>query len=29
VRRFNWFEYPFPKPLDLQLNPDVTVRSKA
>jgi Fe-S-cluster-containing dehydrogenase component len=28
MRRFNWYEYPFPKPLELQLNPDVTVRSK-
>ena len=28
VRRFNWFEYEFPYPLNLQLNPDVTVRSK-
>ncbi|MBI5499068.1 MAG: molybdopterin-dependent oxidoreductase [Deltaproteobacteria bacterium] len=28
VRRFNWFSYDVPKPLDLQLNPDVTVRSK-
>ncbi len=28
VRRFNWFDYEWPKPLDLQLNPDVTVRSK-
>ena len=27
VRRFNWFQYPYPEPLDLQLNPDVTVRS--
>jgi anaerobic selenocysteine-containing dehydrogenase/Fe-S-cluster-containing dehydrogenase component len=26
VRRFNWFKPEFPKPLDLQLNPDVTVR---
>jgi molybdopterin-containing oxidoreductase family iron-sulfur binding subunit len=26
VRRFNWFNYTFPAPLDLQLNPDVTVR---
>lgn len=26
VRRFNWFNYEFPAPLDLQLNPDVTVR---
>jgi molybdopterin-containing oxidoreductase family iron-sulfur binding subunit len=28
VRRFNWFEYEFPYPLNLQLNPDVTVRGK-
>ena len=28
VRRFNWFEYDFPYPLNLQLNPDVTVRQK-
>ena len=28
VRRFNWFEYTTPSPLHLQLNPDVTVRSK-
>ncbi len=26
VRRFNWFQNNFPQPLDLQLNPDVTVR---
>ena len=26
VRRFNWFNYEFPVPLDVQLNPDVTVR---
>ena len=26
VRRFNWFNYEFPAPLDVQLNPDVTVR---
>jgi molybdopterin-containing oxidoreductase family iron-sulfur binding subunit len=26
VRRFNWFNYAWPAPLDLQLNPDVTVR---
>lgn len=24
VRRFNWFTYPWPEPLHLQLNPDVT-----
>ena len=28
VRVFNWFEYEFPEPLHLQLNPDVTVRDK-
>jgi Fe-S-cluster-containing dehydrogenase component len=28
VRRFNWFDWRWPKPLHLQLNPDVTVRSK-
>jgi molybdopterin-containing oxidoreductase family iron-sulfur binding subunit len=28
VRRFNWFDYQFPEPLNWQLNPDVTVRSK-
>jgi anaerobic selenocysteine-containing dehydrogenase/Fe-S-cluster-containing dehydrogenase component len=27
VRRFNWFTYKRDKPLDLQLNPDVTVRT--
>ncbi len=26
VRRFNWFNYEFPEPLEVQLNPDVTVR---
>ncbi|MDP2690489.1 MAG: 4Fe-4S dicluster domain-containing protein, partial [Deltaproteobacteria bacterium] len=26
VRRFNWRTYKFPKPLDQQLNPDVSVR---
>ena len=26
VRRFNWFNYTWTAPLDLQLNPDVTVR---
>jgi len=26
VRRFNWFTYERPYPLDLQINPDVTVR---
>jgi molybdopterin-containing oxidoreductase family iron-sulfur binding subunit len=28
VRRFNWFTWTRPKPLDMQLNPDVTVRQK-
>jgi molybdopterin-containing oxidoreductase family iron-sulfur binding subunit len=28
VRRFNWFNYEFEAPLHMQLNPDVTVRSK-
>ncbi len=28
VRRFNWFEWKWPSPINLQLNPDVTVRSK-
>jgi molybdopterin-containing oxidoreductase family iron-sulfur binding subunit len=28
VRRFNWFDYEHPYPLNLQLNPDVTVRQK-
>jgi len=28
VRRFNWYDVKWPKPLNLQLNPDVTVRSK-
>jgi len=28
VRRFNWFTYKFPEPLNWQLNPDVTVRTK-
>ena len=27
VRRFNWWDPEFPEPLNLQLNPDVTVRS--
>lgn len=27
VRRFNWFTYKWPEPLNWQLNPDVTVRS--
>ena len=26
VRRFNWFNYEWPEPLNWQLNPDVTVR---
>ena len=28
VRRFNWFTFKFPEPLNWQLNPDVTVREK-
>lgn len=28
VRRFNWFDYEWPEPLDHQLNPDVTVRCR-
>lgn len=28
VRKFNWFDYPFEKPLDQQLNPDVSVRTR-
>jgi molybdopterin-containing oxidoreductase family iron-sulfur binding subunit len=28
VRRFNWFTWQWPDPLNLQLNPEVTVRSK-
>jgi molybdopterin-containing oxidoreductase family iron-sulfur binding subunit len=28
VRRFNWFAWKWPSPLELQLNPDVTARSK-
>jgi molybdopterin-containing oxidoreductase family iron-sulfur binding subunit len=28
VRRFNWFDWQWPEPLNMQLNPDVTVRSK-
>jgi molybdopterin-containing oxidoreductase family iron-sulfur binding subunit len=28
VRRFNWFTWQWPEPLNLQLNPDVTVRAK-
>jgi molybdopterin-containing oxidoreductase family iron-sulfur binding subunit len=28
VRRFNWFTWQWPQPLNLQLNPDVTARSK-
>ncbi len=28
VRRFNWFAWQWPEPMNLQLNPDVTVRSK-
>ena len=28
VRRFNWLDWQWPSPLNLQLNPNVTVRSK-
>jgi molybdopterin-containing oxidoreductase family iron-sulfur binding subunit len=28
VRRFNWFTWELPEPMNLQLNPDVSVRSK-
>jgi molybdopterin-containing oxidoreductase family iron-sulfur binding subunit len=28
VRRFNWFDWQWPEPFNMQLNPDVTVRSK-
>jgi anaerobic selenocysteine-containing dehydrogenase/Fe-S-cluster-containing dehydrogenase component len=28
VRRFNFFDYKFPPPLHLQLNPDITVRER-
>ncbi len=28
VRRFNWFSWKWPEPLELQLNPNVTVRAK-
>ncbi len=28
VRRFNWFDYDYPSPLNWQFNPDVTVRTK-
>ncbi len=28
VRRFNFFDYTFPPPLNLQLNPDITVRER-
>ena len=28
VRRFNWFTWQWPEPMNVQLNPDVTVRSK-
>ena len=28
VRRFNWFDWQWPEPLNMQLNPNVTVRSK-
>ncbi len=27
VRRFNWFDFTFPEPLNMQLNPDVVKRS--
>ena len=27
VRRYNWFEYDWPEPLNWQLNPDVTKRT--
>ncbi len=26
VRRFNWYDWAYPSPLEIQLNPDVTVR---
>jgi len=28
VRRFNWYDFKWPTPLDWQLNPDVTVRCR-
>jgi anaerobic selenocysteine-containing dehydrogenase/Fe-S-cluster-containing dehydrogenase component len=28
VRRFNWFKWQWPEPLNMQLNPEVTVRTK-
>jgi molybdopterin-containing oxidoreductase family iron-sulfur binding subunit len=28
VRRFNWFDWEWPEPINLQLNPDVTVRCR-
>ncbi|HOP79579.1 MAG TPA: 4Fe-4S dicluster domain-containing protein, partial [Armatimonadota bacterium] len=28
VRRFNWFQFTWPEPLNWQLNPDVTVRDR-
>jgi molybdopterin-containing oxidoreductase family iron-sulfur binding subunit len=28
VRRFNWFDWEWPEPANLQLNPDVTVRCR-
>ncbi len=28
VRRFNWFSWEWPEPMEMQLNPNVTVRSK-
>ena len=27
MRRFNWFEFDFPEPLNMQINPDVTKRT--
>jgi molybdopterin-containing oxidoreductase family iron-sulfur binding subunit len=27
VRRFNWYDWPRPEPMELQLNPDVTART--
>jgi molybdopterin-containing oxidoreductase family iron-sulfur binding subunit len=28
VRRFNWYRYEWPAPMNLQLNPDVAVRDR-
>jgi Fe-S-cluster-containing dehydrogenase component/anaerobic selenocysteine-containing dehydrogenase len=28
VRRFNWFDYEYPSPLHLQMNPDISVRER-